>query len=62
MYGVRFKGLKESVQATRNIGLLQVIVLACRPDVAHQASNLPEFLVHSIPPFLVQRRLLLMCS
>ena len=59
MHGVRFKGLKDCVQATRKIVLLQVIVLAHRPDVAHQASNFPEFFVHRIPLFLVQRRLLL---
>jgi hypothetical protein len=53
MHGVRFKGLKGGVQTRRKVILLQVIVFARRADVAHQASNLPELFVHTIPIFLV---------
>lgn len=53
MHGVRFKGLKDCGKTTRKIVLIQVIVFARRPDIAHQASNLPELFVHSTPLFLV---------
>ena len=53
MHGVRFKGLKDCVQARRKVILLQVIVLARRPDIAHQTSNLPELFVYSVPLVLV---------
>jgi len=59
MHGVRLKGLKDCMQTTRKIVLSQVLVPARRPDIAHQASNLLEFVLHNVPLFLVLLHLLL---
>jgi len=58
MHDVRFKGLKDCVQAAREVVLFKVIVHARRHDVVHQSSDLPEFVVHEVPPFLMQLHLL----
>jgi len=53
MDGIRFKGLKDCVQAAREVILFEVIVRARRHDIVHQLSDLPEFVVHGVPPFLM---------
>ena len=53
MHDVRLKRLKYCVQIAREVGLFEVIVRARRHDVAHQSSNLTEFVVHDVPPFLM---------
>ena len=58
MDDIRFKGLKECVQAGREVVLFEVIVHARRHEIVHQSSDLPEFAVHDVPPFLMQLHLL----
>jgi hypothetical protein len=59
MHGVRLKGLKDGVQIAREVVLFEVIVRARRHDVPHQLSDLPEFVVHDVPLFLMLRHHLL---
>ena len=58
MHGVQLKGLKDYGQTAREVVLFQVIVRARRHDVAHQSSDLPKFVVHDVPPFLMLLHLL----
>ena len=59
MHSVRLKGLKGCVQTARQVVLFEIIVRARPHDVVHQSSDLPEFVIHDAPPFLMLLRLLL---
>lgn len=58
MHGVRFKVLKDYGQIAREVVLFEGIVRARHHDIAHQLSDLPEFVVHDVPLFLMLLRLL----
>ena len=51
MHDVRLKGLKYCGQIAREVVLFEIIARASRHDAVHQSSDLPEFVVHDVPPF-----------
>jgi hypothetical protein len=59
-YGVRQKGLKHRGKRLWKIVPLQVVVLACLPDVAHQDSKLPDSPLRCTPTVFMPIQILLM--
>ena len=58
MQGVRLKGPKDYGQTMREVVLLEVLAPARCHDVVHQFIDLPNFVVHEMPPLLMQLHLL----
>ena len=58
MQGVRLKGPKDYGQTVREVVLLEVLAPAHFHDVVHQFFDLPNFVVHDVPPFLMLLHLL----
>jgi hypothetical protein len=59
MYGVRLKGWKDYMHTTRKIILLQIVVDAYCPNVAHQPSELPYTIDYNVPCFAPEGVILL---